>query len=627
MPQVNNSWYIDKYGRLPAMTSDSIDNVFADGRATHNLPLISRRAQEVLPGLSSFNPALLTFQRKFRDAMNETLKPDLDENLFSRSGYHQNMDSFCTVSGYGATPISAVPVDNAEYIRSLGLLDSYTQDQKEISNEVWDLIFRDYKFSNLKVPKKSQSGPRRRTIDHIWKKEYAEWMLEADNFENMLNAASKGDWLSLANEFEIAFLMYLQKRGQVDSIDKVRKVFTLDSVTGPNARSPKEIVADKKVVIDGVEYPDFSAMRMRTIHAGPWVLNWFLQIVATGHMQAMFINYPATWHVNTAEEIKNVVDGTYIFCGDVSNYDRSMKRDAIFGPHEVAKKYWDERIVNCSQYLYQSAYYSRPLGFEDKRGSFVRDFRDFRNEQVFCGNRSGHAWTSLIAKGNKVVETLWIFHVLGYEVKGKVASWLKGEMPCGVVNNGDDEIIWFKNKNDLARFKEIRKSHPELIYVVEAEAGQVYSGMVLTIRDDEPLVYYPVQRLNVTFQKIYIPERPIGGDMRPYWWVGVLERVNARNDHPVGHIAWELHDKFYHDHISPEIGPLLSLLSNASLSSPLNMLALTANDKAVLEDKDRIHYRVKDGEVSEEVLNAVISSLEWQKFEGFVFNYYSGTIH
>lgn len=620
-------WYVDKYGKLPKMSANTLDGVFADGRATHNVPLISRRSQEVLTGLDSFHPSLLSFQRDFRDEMNDALTPDLDENLFSRSGYHQNMDSFCTVSGYGASPISAVPVDNAGYIEDLGLLANYTQDQKEISDELWGLIFSQYKFSNLRVPKKSQSGPRRRTVDHIWKKEYAQWMLAGDNFERMLAAFVAGDWLTLANEMEIAFLMYLQKRGQVDSINKVRKVFTLDSVRGADASHPKETEADKRVVIHGVEYPDFSAMRMRTIHAGPWVLNWFLQIIATGHMQAMFENYPLTWHVNTAKEIKNAVDGKHIFCGDVSNYDRSMKRDAIHGPHEVAKRYWDDRIVDCSLCLFNSAYYSRPLGLDDKRGAFVGDMRNFLDEQVFCGNRSGHAWTSLIAKGNKVVETLWIFHVMGYEVKGRVHEWLKGTMPCGVVNNGDDEIIWFRNERDIVRFRELRKNHPELIYVVEPEAGQVYSGMVLTVRDDEPLVYYPVQRLNVAFQKIYIPERPIGGTMRPFWWVGVLERVNARDEHPVGHIAWEIHDRLYHKHLSPVIGPLLSILSNASLNSPLNMSGRSAEDKAVLENPDRLWYRVKDGEVSRDVLDAVTFNLEWQEFEHFVLKYYTGTIH
>lgn len=622
---MNNEAYLKKYGRLPEMKAGSLAHIFADGVATHQTSLLSRKPQEVLTGLWSYHPKLLEFQRSFRDEMNERLVPDLDEHLFSRSGYHKNMDSFCTVSGYGADPISAVPRDNAGYIERLGLLAKYTEEQREIAVEVWDAIFSEFEFANLKVPDKSQSGPRRRTVDHVWKRDYCLFMLQGDNFEKMLAYVVKGDWLGLANEFEMTFCMYLQKRGQVDNIGKVRKVFTLSSVQSD--WDPAEIDADKRVIIDGVEYPDFSAMRMRTIHAGPWAINWFLQIMATGHMHAMFNNYASTWHVNTEEEIKAVIDGKYIWCGDVSNYDRSMKRDAINVPHDVARQYWDERIVNCSAYLYHSAYYSRPLGSDDNRGAFVGNPMDASEEQVFCGNRSGHAWTSLIAKGNKVVETLWLFSKMGYTVKGNVKSWLRGEQPCGVVNNGDDEIMWFKNEKDLIAFRKLRTSHPELIYSVEAEAGQVYSGMVLMIDDDKPLIYTPVPRLNVTFEKIYVPERGIGGMMRPHWPVGIIQRINDQDKHPMGHIAWEIHNKHYHDKLSPIIGPLIALLDNALLANPLYYGDATAKDKMVLEDKDKIHYLFKDSEISPHILDMVTKKLEWHHFETHVLKYYSGTIH
>lgn len=622
---MDNATYLEKYGKLQPMKEGSLAHIFADGVATHQNPLISRSPQEVLTGLWSDNPALLEFQRAFRDEMNDKLKPDLDKNLFSRTGYHKNMDSFCTVSGYGADPISAVPRDNSGYIERLGLLAKYTSEQKEIATEVWDAIFSDYTCSNLNITTKSQSGPRRRTVDHVWKRDYCLYMLQGGNFEKMLSYVVKGDWVGLANHFEIVFLMYLQKRGQVDNIDKVRKVFTLADVQ--DDWDPAEITADKKVVLHGVEYPDFSAMRMRTVHAGPWALNWFLQIIATGHMHAMFDNFPKTWHVNTEEEIKRVIDGKYIWCGDVSNYDRSMKRDAIDVPHEVAKKYWDERIIDCSAYLYRSAYYSRPLGLQDKRGAFVGNPMDAANEQVFCGNRSGHAWTSLIAKGNKVVETLWLFSKMGYKVKGNVKSWLRGEQPCGVVNNGDDEIVWFVNHSDLVAFRELRSSHPELIYSVEAEAGQVYSGYVLMIDDENPLVYTPVPRLNVTFEKIYIPERSIGGTMRPHWPIGIIQRINDRDKHPLGHIAWEIHNKHYHDKLSPIIGPLIALLDNAMLANPFHYGDATAKDKMVLEDRDKLHYLFKDSEISPHVLDQVSKKLEFAHFESFVSTYYSGTIH
>lgn len=616
--------YYAKYEKIAPLDPANEGSVFADGRATHNKPLIEQRPTLVLPNLSSFDPALMTFQRAFRDEVNSTLVVKLDENKMTSDGYHRDMSSFCTVSGYGATPISAVPRSNRLFIEHMGLLPRYTPTQAAIASNVWRLVFKSYKPSRLNVPRKSQSGARRRTFDEYWKRDYVLWMLEGDRFERMLQAVDRGDHEQLADEFEIAFLMYLQKRGQVDRIDKVRKVFTLSSVL--KDLDPIEIDADKRVVIDGQEWVDFSAMRMRTIHAGPWALNWFLQVIATGHMQAMFVNFPKTWHVNTDEQITSVVNGKYIYASDVENYDRSMKDQAIEVPHIVAREFWDERMIDASWHLYRSAYYSRPLGMGDKRGSFVGDFRDFRNEQVFCGNRSGHAWTSLIAKVNKVVECLWIFSEMGYSVVGNEATFLRGDQSVGVVNNGDDEIAWFTDERDFLAFKKIRENGKENIYKAAAEDGAVYSGRVLMKHQTKTLHYVPVPRLNTAFEKIYVPERGIDSKMRPFWVIGVMQRINERASHPLGPVVWEIHDRLFHDILSHRIGSMMSIMSDAVAALPRHQDDYSAIDREVIDDPGKIHYKYVDGEVSDHAMELIAVSLQSHYFVPLVQQRYKGNL-
>lgn len=618
--------YLAKYSKIPAFDPSNQGTVFADGRATHNKPLIEQRPVEVLPGLFSTDPALMNFQRRMRDETNENkeLVVELDEFKLTSNGYHQDMSSFCTVSGWGQTPISAVPRSNRLFIEHMGLLPKYTPTQLAIAQNVWRLVFKSYKPCKLNVPRKSQSGARRRTFDEYWKRDYVLWMLEGDRFERMLKLVAAGDANRLADDFEIAFLMYLQKRGQVDRVDKVRKVFTLSSVI--KELDPVEIPADKSVVIDGVEWIDFSAMRMRTIHAGPWALNWFLQVMASGHMQAMFENYPRTWHVNTDEQITDNVNGRYVYCSDVENYDRSMKDQAIEVPHIVAREFWDERMVDSSWHLYRSAYYSRPLGIGEKRGAFVGDFTDFTNEQVFCGNRSGHAWTSLMAKVNKVVECLWMFQQIGYAVVGNEHSFLKGDQPVGVVNNGDDEVAWFKDLRDYMAFKKLRETGKENIYRAAAEDGGVYSGKVLMKHPTEPLIYEPVPRLNTGFQKIYVPERGIDSKMRPFWPVGITQRVNERSVHPLGHVIWEIHDRLFHDLLAPRIGSLMSILSQAMKMLPRHEDSYTDIDKEAIEDSGKIFYKFVDGEVSSQAMDLIAVSIPPETLEGLVSQRYKGHI-
>lgn len=617
------SKYAPTYGALTKVTSnDPLQHVFGDGSSGHSSPLITRRSVELLPNVYSFDRDVLLFQRKLAEELNGALKVNLDDELFTRTGVHANFDRLRCPAGYFQAPMSFTAVDNAEYRRELGLNPGYDSRQKSIMSELWHLAAKHIVVSPVNVPKLSTGGMRRFSKDVQWKLAYAEWLFEPERFERMLDAVASDDWLTLANEFETVYATYIQKRGQVDDVGKVRTVFDLTYALS-GGKKGKSFPTDKKVVIDGEHFEDFSAVRARVVHAGPWVVNCFLQIVSTCTMKGLFDKFPSTFHINTASEIKEQVDGRHVYCSDVTEYDRSMSKDAIELPHDVMKEYWDERIVKASWRLFTSPYYAKPLELDGRRGTWVKDPTDW-SQTVFAGNRSGHAWTSLMAKLNKVGESLFIIDKI-YPVLGRVERFLQGHMPMGLVNNGDDEIIWADTESDLDMFKSLRSDLKNGHYVVNPEVGNGFSGLLL-VKPTSNLEYFPTARLQTPFEKLWVPERSIGGQHRKYWPIGVMTRIENIMSTDLGREAWSIHMSVYRRLLEARYGDFNDMLVTSVASMDLAIDSLSDIDKMVLDSPDKIHHQIDAGDVNPLVLGKITSKIPIEAVEKIVLKYFKGSL-
>lgn len=611
------------YIKLPPFKVKGVlSPAFGNGVGSHKKPLITRIGKEVLPGVYSNDTRTLLFIRALSAGLNDALKPDLDIDGFTKTGVHANFDKLRTVAGWMMNPMSYALKNNAAYREELGLTPGYTPRQRAIATNLWTHIFKNWKPSAVKITKKSSSGPRRFTTDHVWKHDFAIWVYQLDNFEKILKYVESDDWLALANEFEMLWMTYIQKREQVDTPGKERLVFDYEYVTS-NGKTGYSGPADKRVVIDGQPWDDFSCTRVRLIHAGPWTINCILSIISSGVMQAMFVNYATVFHTNTEDEIKKLVDGNYIYASDVTEYDRSMSKDAIDVPHEVCAKFWDPRWVKISHKLFTSCYYARPLELGGTMGHWVGDPREW-NDEFHMGNKSGHAWTSLIAKGNKVAETLFIFDAMGLNVLGNEETYLKGQGAINLINNGDDELIYTKSQQLMAKFKELRTVRGLGHYKVDKEDGVGFSGMLMRLDEHLPLIYHPTRRLHTSFEKIYCPERAIGGFMRPFWHIGVTERINGRSLHPMGGVAWDIHDRLYHKMMAPHFGTIVNMLIDAEQNAPVHFDDLTPQEREILEDNDKIHYKFKDGVISQKVLDTVVTKIQPEAFLPLATKYFIG---
>lgn len=595
---------------------------FGVGGAKHAKPLSERKENLVLPGLGSWNPTLISFQRKLSEAINDHLKPDLNSELMSANGVISDANKLRAVSGYEQTPVSAVAIDSSVKRKELGLSEDYTPRHKEIAEAFWRLAFSEYHASAINVPKKSTWGARRFTTDDTLKLLYAKWLYRPDVFERMLTTFASGDMVGLCDNFEMVLMFYLQKRAQIDAPGKVRLAADIEYMISRGKRGVSA-PTDNRVVLNGVLLDDFAGMRVRTVQAGPWPVNLVNALVGKGTLNGLFARFPNTFHVNTPEQIEAVLRGKRTYFADVKEYDSTMSKLDIETPFKCAAEFWDERIIGFCRRHMVSPYYARPLDLDGKRGRWVGDPGTL-DDELFGGNRSGHWWTALLAKGNKVIEELVILDDCGIDVVEHMIPILEHKAPIVIVNNGDDVVV--AGDGPIFDMYLAARERGDGFYKVEREVGCVFSGWVVT-DPNANREYIAVPKINTAFERMYVPERAIGGMLRPYWPIGFFDRINAPRPTRAHEDAWELHNKTYYDLLRPKIGSLVSVLTTASEAGVFRYAGTTAKDREVLEDPDKMHYKFTENEISADVLASISGSVPKVLVEPLVAKYFRGTTH
>nr|QYF49793.1 MAG: putative RNA-dependent RNA polymerase [Guangxi cystovirus 17] len=599
-------------------------SLFANARQTGKTPMVRKQPREWVTGVYTFDHAHLKFARSLTEDLSR-IRPDIDDDGFSRNGLHSGFDSLRTVAGYPQEPVSALPRDNATMLEDLGIQQSMSPRQLRIAERVLRSIFSELNPKAVRIPKQSTSGPVRNVSDSEYKLQYGLHVFSMQRYNAYLDDFMKGDLDTMVRNWDACIFFGTNVRWQVDTPGKIREYWDARDVV--HEASPHKRQITTKVVIDGIEYSDFAAMRTRMINQGPWTVNILLQVFATGFMQTMFKKYPMTWY-RDEEELKTSLNGYHLWFGDVSQYDHSFSKEKIDLTHTIMKEYLDERVVTLSRQLYYAAYFTRPTGDprDGHKPTVVGDPSDYLTDQVSAGNRSGHAFTSVMAKIWKVIDSLCKLDAIGVDVHGSFEELLKGQMHVGIINNGDDEIIWFKEKNLKDRFERYIDTIPqaEKMFHVEFETGGIFSGRVWQ-RLDETL-YAPVDRIPATFEKMICPERSIGGVMRPAWPIGMIDRYNRRTEHDLKEEAFRMFDFHYRKILEPIYGPFLTLVSQAMKNLPISGDGWNWRDKQVLEDPSKIYYKFKPEDISEEVLELSFAKLQPEFFMDYVRDVYSGNI-
>lgn len=583
------------------------------GFSRRNDPLPQRRALEVLPNVFTFDPRFLTYVRALSQGLNEhpKLQPAVDEHLMvSENGIHTTFNRIRTVGGYASNPLGWVPVSNALLCDGLGIpTDFRSARHRMIFDEFFDIVWSNWKPTSIKVPKHSTLGvPMLWQHDASYKRSAAVFLYS--KIDDVLSRVARHEWESLARDYGIVFCYVLNRRGQVDEPGKVREVADLEYAISGGHRGSM-IKADKHVEIDGVKWDDFSATRERIVQGASWMLNCILQPLSTGCMHALFEMYPKVFHHTDPQEI---ADDAFKYgdltASDVVQYDSTMREFLIRRAFTRARAFWRGDLVDAAEILYFSPYFSRPLDADGaRRGKFVGDPRDPIGKGVVAGNRSGHAFTSLIAKTMKVFDSLCVIDDLYGDVAGNVHYYLQDRGLIKLRNNGDDECA-IGSEVSINAYREFRYDGKHGYFKIEPELGQGFSGALMRWKGT-PKAF---AKLHTSFEKWICPERSIGGRFRTRWPIGLLARMDAIETHPVGHYAAEINRQCWHDHMKPHFGSFGEMLVSAMEKLPVQYDGLTRIEKEVLDDPEKLHYKYTDDDVSEAVLNEVCVRIKPEEF-------------
>lgn len=619
--------------------STDISWLFGDGNGNHAVPLVSRSRIQIVTGVYSFDPRYLNFLDKLVDKVGSTIRHGVDsEGFCCETGLPKPVDNLRTVAGYGANPISYVVCDNSSFIKELGLPDSYRSKRHQaIFEQMWDITFSEWVPRSLKITQDSTAGFPTFSFSAVWKKSASIHIF--NNIDRVLDCFEKRDLDEFAHEWGIVFCFNNGKRSQVDSVGKERISFGLQYALS-GGLIDDNVIADKTIsseVVGGFNAHKFSATRERVVQGASFLSNIVLSGMSTGHMYSMFERFSYTFHhtdIKTA--VESIPPGYSLVASDIKEYDRSMATFLIDTMLERARLKWDKRLVDWCELQLFAPYYTRPVDIAGKRGQFVGgqdvDPSDLsrlpflRKRQIFAGNRSGHAWTSLIAKIMKVADTLCVVDDLMGDVLERMESYLRGEMPVKIKNNGDDEIL-IAPADIVKLYREYRFNPDKQVgyFVAEPEVGQIFSGSMIMKKSEGGFTASP--RISTFFEKTFVPERSVGSNFRKYWTIGILERFNS-NDNASHPAAVEAVMSTWRDNMSEHFGDLMSIVKTAHQQLALPDIALSEADRAVLRNPRKLFYQYVEEDINPAVLKLVfggnILPQEYESFQRFYYGKVTG---
>lgn len=618
------------------LTRTDTNRLFGGGSAGHKRPLVSRMSKEILPGVHSFSSDVLEFQVDYYDTLTARCPATVDESTgLSTNGVFETADKGKCVAGFMANPMGYTPRNNRLLRASLGLKIVPSHDFLTIVEDLTALVHSQWVESDINVTPGSSAGFVGFRHEAAWKIAFADYVFQPTVMADYLNMAL-GDELSFANRFETVFAYYSQKRDQVDAIGKKRPMWGLDHALNPDENPNDWQYADKRVVIDGKEWNEHSATRARLVNAAPWAINCVIAPVASGTMKSMFARWPSVWHVNTAAQVEELINGNHVWFGDASQFDQTHTEEGMDAYHNGVRKFWDSQVVDIAEKLLYAPYYARPLSLEGDPAWVGTVFS--KQREVVCGNRSGHAWTSLYNKVKMVAAILYAIHEAGYKVIGNLDFWLEGKGPVKFINNGDDTVLYAKDKAALDRVIACLTGK-NAVYKLARENGGVYNGMPTILMDAETLKYRCTQNHFSSIIKILTPERPVYNPktltelrrdqesgrkiFRKYWFLGLADKINNSYKDPVAEVVWgtflEMWGIKMRNYLSiPE------MLDIARKKVPPLGGHLSQADAEVLDDPRKLHYKWLPEEVTAKVLDEVTSKVSFSVFKQFIADKFKG---
>lgn len=578
------------------------------------------RGLTVYPGITSDSPDFLKLMETLAVNLTDSFTPATDESgVLGSDAVPGDFYQLLTIAGYGMNPISVPPVSN-ELIRSeLKLANGFTSDRdRQIFRELIRLMFARSAPSGVPIRREASTGAPDYVNDVIKKKTELRHALE--NLPHFLDLLWRDKLLELFIEYNAVFAHTTGERTQADKVSANDGIFTSkdrevnDELAARSAlKDGRRSPADKRCFRDGEEIRNHFAGRRRTVYGTSFVPNYVLASFCASWRKVYLDEFSFTWKHRTPDEILGKMNGFSKLMGfDVKQYDQSVANWMITAFLEDLSDFVDEKVVKLIRMLFRAPYivpYPWIDGTSDVPFNplFGDDPFDPATFTMDVGLPSGIAINPDCGKFFMVWQYLVLLdRFFGNVIEVGVDVILRGEHDqYGMLNMGDDCVLLF-NDEGFRRWYLDGGYAGKTYFFLEEERPISFLGNV-PYRDGAGVLKIAPNVISYLVNWL-VPE--VGLDhmrRRNFWAIGERERrihYAQAPSYPVVHEVFETaFNSIY--------GVLPSSITAEAYEQQRRYQNLSTWDALVLQNPDYIHYKVSDDMISPEILDLIVTTLDY----------------
>lgn len=589
------------------------------------------RSVQIFPQIHSFDPKTIQFNSDLGDELSDVLQISTEpDGSVGRNGVSGNFYGLRTVGGYEWSRLNLPPKSNAPERRKAGLVDGPTSQRHE---DIWDklgkLMFSRWEPSSLKLSKPSSTGFPSHEFDPAFKVHL--YHSVASKLPQVLDLIARGEWSQLYNDHDLILAYNLVKRLQVDKVtrgedgsfsSKQRLVNTYEYAIS-SGRSGTRVPADKSVTIEGVDYPNNFAMRVRTAYGLASGLNYQLASFMTGLREVYLKEYEYTWKHRAPESIESKLHWKHVQGFDVAGFDTTVAPWMLekFLQHLP----FTEEVIHLFRRALSAPYYSGPVEKGIKGGLWLGNPFEDKSFNLQYGLPSGVACNPDVAKYVMTASYLCLLDDFFHDTLERMEDVLQGNHPqYGLLNMGDDTLLGTNH----TRFHEYVVAKLESsdqrdqiklcpYFVIEKESPVTFLGNVVMMgQEGERSGVKLAPNIVSFFLNWFTPERSVTATMREFWALGWKERKIHYAKAPSFSQAWEIMERRFYD----AFGVLPDTIADRHYKNvrSVSTFAWSEIDREVLENPAKLYYKYTEEDVSPEVLDLLVTSIDASDVERYV---------
>lgn len=557
-----------------------------------------------------------------------------DGGYVGPTGIHASHDSMRTIPGVGMKTVTYLPVDNSAKRAELGLPSTWLRERdRQIYREVFRKALSSWHVIDLKVAKNSKSGLPWLEYEVSKKMEMIRTVLcNEKNFGSVLDGILKRNLERLFKDLRYVMAFVHNVRWQVDKIGKQRLVADLEYALSGGKRG-KMFPSDKSIVINGREYPEFSACRLRLIQGLSLLPAAMEQIKFAGHMKHIFVRYPKTWHHRDVDEIlQRLSPEDEIEAGDVSDYDSTAAWFMFEEFLDVMGEFYSPAEVEHTRMTLQAPYLTPPVEHGGQK-VWVGNPTVAADFNLRAGIRSGHPSVSCLGKLFKTSETLCIYDRMNGDVLEKMDEYLDWKRDLRIANSGDDE--WdIMPKHRLKEYAILRygvdgKGHCGY-FKVEKEDGKGFIGKIVQRDKGDNRTRRSLPKISSRFSKQYQNERGVDSLLRRKWPIGYYARRVLYKSNPACRTAEQIDDYAWKKSgLERKHGTIDTIVTREFklMIAEGGVIPETEADYFVIANNDAIHYAVDEADLSKGVVDSLCKKIMHDEWLGNFSKQYGGLIY